>query len=155
MVISSIKYIPLDVSHIDHLLVHPTLSVIYLLPFTLPLTKLAQKKYEMIEFLGSIKENNNSDWSKSVAKIAWNNNPSTIDIRNMNLSQDIMGKGISLTDEEVDNLVDLLLSEDYGTINAISEALEKKKKRFTIQNNNDDTIELKNKDDGVLKIIID
>ena len=31
-------------------------------------------KYEMIEFLGSIKENNNSDWSKSVAKIAWNNN---------------------------------------------------------------------------------
>ena len=66
-------------------------------------------KYEMIEFLGSIKENSNSDWSKSVAKIAWNNNPSTIDIRNMNLSQDIMGKGISLTDEEVDNLVDLLL----------------------------------------------
>ena len=43
-------------------------------------------KYEMIEFLGSIKENNNSDWSKSVAKIAWNNNPSTIDIRNMKIS---------------------------------------------------------------------
>ena len=112
-------------------------------------------KYEMIEFLGSIKENSNSDWSKSVAKIAWNNNPSTIDIRNMNLPQDIMGKGISLTDEEVDNLVDLLLSEDYGTIDAISKALEKKKRRFTIQNNNDDIIELKNKDDGVLRIIID
>lgn len=112
-------------------------------------------KYEMIEFLGSVKENSNSDWSKSVARISWNENPSTIDIRNMNLSQEIMGKGISLTDEEVDNLVDLLLSEDYGTIDAISEALEKKKKRFTVQNKEDEFIELKNKDDGVLRIVID
>lgn len=112
-------------------------------------------KYEMIEFLGSVKENNNSDWSKSVARISWNENPSTIDIRNMNLSQEIMGKGISLTDEEVDNLVDLLLSEDYGTIDAITEALDRKKNRFTIKNNNDDLIELKNEKDGVLRIIID
>ena len=33
----SIKYIPLVVSRIDHLLVHPAFSVIYLLPSTLPL----------------------------------------------------------------------------------------------------------------------
>lgn len=112
-------------------------------------------KYEMIEFLGSVKENSNSDWSKSVARISWNDKPSTIDIRNMNLSQEIMGKGISLTDEEVDNLVDLLLSEDYGTVEALTEALEKKKNRFTIQSNEDDLIELKNKDDGVLRIIIE
>jgi len=108
--------------------------------------------YEMIELLGSIKESPSSDWSKSVARISWNGNPSTIDIRNMNLPQEIMGKGISLTDEEADSLVDLLLSEDYGTIDAIEEALNKKKKRFTI---NDECNNISTKTENVLRIDID
>lgn len=108
--------------------------------------------YEMIELLGSVKESPSSDWSKSVARISWNGNPSTIDIRNMNLSQEIMGKGISLTDEEADALVDLLLSEDYGSINAIEDALNKKKKRFTID---DEFNNISTKSENVLRIDID
>lgn len=108
--------------------------------------------YEMIELLGSIKESPSSDWSKSVARISWNGNPSTIDIRNMNLSQEIMGKGISLTDEEADKLVDLLLSEDYGTVEMLEEALNKKKNRFTI---NDGSNNISTKTENVLRIDID
>ena len=108
--------------------------------------------YEMIELIGSIKESPSSDWSKSVARISWNGNPSTVDIRNMNIDQEIMGKGISLTDEEVDNLVDLLLSEDYGSIDVIEEALNKKKSRFTI---NKETNNISTKTENVLRIDID
>lgn len=86
--------------------------------------------YEVIEFLGSVKESPSSDWSKSVARISWNDNQPSIDIRNMNISKEIMGKGISLSDEEADALVDLLLNEDYGSISALQNALEKRQKRF-------------------------
>lgn len=108
--------------------------------------------YEMIEFLGSIKESPSSDWSKSVARISWNGNPSTIDIRNMNLGKDIMGKGISLSDEEADSLVDLLLSEDYGSIEMIESALNKKKCRFTYS---DDDSNICIRTDNILKIDIE
>lgn len=86
--------------------------------------------YELIEFLGSLNEK--EGWSKSVVRIAWGENPVTIDIRNMNLIAERMGKGISLSDEEADRLVDILLEKDYGSMEALEKALCKKRKRFTI-----------------------
>ena len=47
----------------------------------------------------------------------------------MNISKEIMGKGISLSDEETDALVDLLLDEEYGTVDALEKALNKRKSR--------------------------
>lgn len=86
--------------------------------------------YEVIEYLGQI--DNKEGWCKSVARIAWGENPVTIDIRHMNITGNKMGKGISLTDEEADNVVDILLSNDYGSIEVLEKALLKKKKRFMI-----------------------
>lgn len=86
--------------------------------------------YELIEFLGSLNEK--EGWSKSVVRIAWGENPVTIDVRNMNIMAERMGKGISLSDEEADRLVDILLEKDYGSMEALEKALVKKKKRFTI-----------------------
>lgn len=84
-------------------------------------------KYELKEFIGPIKENSENDWVKGVARIKWGDNPTTLDIRNMNLSKSLFNKGISLSDEEADNLVDILLDEGYGSIESIMEAIEKRK----------------------------
>lgn len=86
--------------------------------------------FELIELLGSLNEK--EGWSKSVVRIAWGENPVTIDVRNMNLTSKRMGKGISLSDEEADRLVDILLEKDYGSMEALEKALIKKRKRFTI-----------------------
>ena len=93
--------------------------------------------YEVIEFMGSVKESPSSDWSKSIARISWNEKEPTVDIRNMNMSKEIMGKGISLSDEETDALVDLLLDEEYGSIDALENALNKRKSRFDYSENDD------------------
>ena len=95
--------------------------------------------YEIEEVICSLNENNG--WSKSVAKISWNNNPYTIDIRNMNLDMNIIGKGISLKDEEVDTLVEVLVERGYGNLDELIESINKRKRIYsyddgeTIQNN--------------------
>lgn len=94
-------------------------------------------KFEIEEFIAPITENTKHDWIKGVAKISWNDNPSKLDIRNMNLAQNRMGSGISLSDEEVDKLVDILLENDYGSLESIEKALKKKKSRFTISQDAD------------------
>lgn len=87
---------------------------------------------EIHEFIGVLKESDKHDWCKAVVRISWNNNPTTLDIRNINLSQNKAGKGISLTDEEADRLVEILLDNDYGSLDALTRAIERKKSRFTV-----------------------
>ena len=94
-------------------------------------------KFKIEEFIAPITENQKHDWIKGVAKISWNDNPPKLDIRNMNLAHNRMGAGISLTDEEVDKLVDILLENDYGSLESIEKALKKKKSRFTISQDAD------------------
>lgn len=94
-------------------------------------------KFEIREFIGTLKESDQHDWCKSVARIEWNGNPISLDIRNLNLSDHRAGKGISLTDEEVDKLITLLLENDYGSLELLEKAIAKKRNRFTIGQNND------------------
>lgn len=88
--------------------------------------------YEIEEFVGSLKESDKHDWVKAVAKISWNGNPATNDIRNINPADNRIGKGISLSNEETDTLVDILLEKDYGSLEVLEEAVKRKKARFTI-----------------------
>ena len=89
--------------------------------------------YNIDAYLGALKESDTHDWTKSVLRISWNENPTTLDIRNVNMSQRRIGKGISLNNEEADRLVDLLLDCDYGSIGALESALKRKKEFFEIQ----------------------
>ena len=97
--------------------------------------------YNIDAYLGSLKESDTHDWTKSVLRISWGDNPTTLDIRNVNMSQKRIGKGISLNNEEADKLVDLLLDCDYGTLGALEEAIKRKKEFFSINPHFD-------KDDG-------
>jgi hypothetical protein len=89
-------------------------------------------KSEIEEIIGVLKENDHNDWIKAVGRVAWNDNPATVDIRNFNMAKQQPMKGISLSDEEADRLVDILLENDYGSMEAITSAVERKKSRFTV-----------------------
>jgi hypothetical protein len=84
-------------------------------------------KHEVIERIDTLKESNN--YSKEVLRMIWGDNPVTIDIRMVNKTNDFIGKGISLSDEECDKLVDTLLDRGYGSIEKIKEVLVKNMRR--------------------------
>jgi hypothetical protein len=116
-------------------------------------TKSEDFKFEVEEFIGTIKESDKHDWCKAIARISWNEKPATLDIRNMNLAQNKAGKGISLSNEEADNVVDILLDNDYGSLETIEKALKKKKNRFTISQAADSMFD-EDSDDGKYHIDI-
>lgn len=89
-------------------------------------------EFEIEEYLGSVKESDKHDWCKSVVRISWGDNPPTLDIRNMNMRDKRIGKGISFTNEEVDRLVDLLVSNDYGSISELKNAIKKRESIYSV-----------------------
>lgn len=84
-------------------------------------------KSEVIERVATLKEGNS--YSKEVLRMIWGDNPITMDIRMVNKTNDFIGKGISLSDEECDMLVDILLDRGYGSIEKIKETLVKNMRR--------------------------
>ena len=84
-------------------------------------------KSEVIERVATLKEGNS--YSKEVLRMIWGDNPITMDIRMVNKMNDFIGKGISLSDEECDMLVDILLDRGYGSIEKIKEVLVKNMRR--------------------------
>lgn len=85
-------------------------------------------KSEIVEHIDNLKEYN-SNYTKSVLRMIWGDNPITMDIRMVNNDKNFVGKGISLTDEECDKLVDILLDRGYGSIDKIKEVLVKNMRR--------------------------
>lgn len=86
--------------------------------------------YSIEEFIAPLKESDKNDWVKGVARIKWGDNPTTLDIRNINLASNSAYRGISLSDEEADTLVKILLDNGYGTVEEIIDALEHRKSMF-------------------------
>ena len=93
--------------------------------------------YEIDEYLGSVKESDKHDWCKSVVRISWGDNPPTLDIRNINMKDKRIGKGISFTNEETDRLVDLLVNNDYGSIEALKNAIRKRESIYSISDSSE------------------
>ena len=91
-------------------------------------------KYNIEEFIGTIKDSpKNTAWTKAVLRIQWGDNPTTLDIRQVKMDDDVViGKGISMSNEEADRLIKILLDKGYGTIDDLEKALTKKKSFFTV-----------------------
>lgn len=85
-------------------------------------------KSEVVEHIANLKEYN-SNYTKSVVRMIWGDNPITMDIRMVNNDKQFVGKGISLTDDECDMLVDILLDRGYGSIEKVKEVLVKNMRR--------------------------
>lgn len=67
-------------------------------------------KYEIKKQLG-ILSTSRQGWTKEVNVISWNDRPSKIDIREWSPEHDKMSKGLSLTEDEMDTLVDIWVNE--------------------------------------------
>ena len=68
---------------------------------------MADFKYEIIEEIGILSENAKG-WRKELNKISWNGGAPKYDIRDWAPDHEKMGKGVTLTDEEVAALKALL-----------------------------------------------
>ena len=68
---------------------------------------MAYIKYEIKETVGSLSENNKG-WSKELNLISWNDREPKYDIRDWAPEHEKMGKGVTLSTEELKKLRDLL-----------------------------------------------
>ena len=64
-------------------------------------------KYEEVENYGSLSESSKG-WKKEIKLISWNQKEAKYDIREWSPDGEKMGKGVTLSKEEVINLRDLL-----------------------------------------------
>lgn len=72
-------------------------------------------KFDIIEKLGTIGEGSKG-WSKEVNIISWNGRKPKIDIRDWDENNEKMGKGLTLTKEELKTLKGLLNSLDIDEL---------------------------------------
>ncbi len=68
---------------------------------------MAELKYEVTEKLGVLSETGNG-WTKELNLVSWNDREPVYDIRTWNEGHDRMGKGITLSMDEIKTLKDLL-----------------------------------------------
>ena len=68
---------------------------------------MAEFKYEITERIAVLSENGKG-WTKELNKVSWNERPAKFDLREWNHEDKKMGKGTTLTEEEVRNLKEVL-----------------------------------------------
>lgn len=70
---------------------------------------MADIKYEISKSIGVLSENNKG-WKKELNLVSWNDRPAKYDLREWSSEHDKMGKGLTLSQEELVALKDLLNS---------------------------------------------
>ncbi len=68
---------------------------------------MADIKFEIVEEIGVLSEGSNG-WRKELNKISWNDRAPKYDIRDWAPGHEKMGKGVTLTDEELQALYGLI-----------------------------------------------
>ena len=77
---------------------------------------MADIKYDIIKEIGVLSENAKG-WRKELNLISWNGGAAKYDIRDWAPDHENMGKGTTLTEEEMENLKEIL-----GLIETVTEA---------------------------------
>ena len=72
-------------------------------------------KYEIVKELGVIGEGTKG-WTKEVNLVSWNDRPPKFDIRDWNETHEKMGKGVTLSKEEAEKLLDVLKAVDFDEL---------------------------------------
>lgn len=72
---------------------------------------MAELKFEITKTLGVLSENARG-WTKELNMVSWNEREPKYDLREWNPDHTRMGKGITLTEEEVDTLRAILNGEE-------------------------------------------
>lgn len=61
-------------------------------------------EFEIVELGVKIGETSSKGWTLEINKVSFNGNPAKWDIRSWNADHSMMGKGVCLTEEELNNL---------------------------------------------------
>ena len=72
---------------------------------------MAEIKFEIVKELGVIAESTRG-WTKELNLVSWNDNPPKFDIRDWSPDHSRMSKGISMSEEEMQKLVELFNARD-------------------------------------------
>jgi len=72
---------------------------------------MAEIKYEIVENVGTLSESPKG-WTKELNLISWNNREAKYDLRDWAPEHEKMGKGVTLTKEELKELRDILNDMD-------------------------------------------
>ncbi len=72
---------------------------------------MAELKYEITKHLGVLSESSRG-WTKELNMVSWNDREPKYDLREWSPDHSRMGKGITLTDEDIESLKDLLNNID-------------------------------------------
>ena len=72
---------------------------------------MAELKFEITKSLGVLSENAKG-WTKELNMVSWNDHEPKYDIREWSPDHSRMGKGVTLTEEEINNLRALLNGEE-------------------------------------------
>lgn len=75
---------------------------------------MAELKYEIVEHIGVIGENARG-WNKELNLVSWNDREAKYDLRDWAPDHSKMGKGVTLTADEVAALKDLLAGLDLDS----------------------------------------
>lgn len=68
---------------------------------------MAEIKFEIVEHLGVLSETDKG-WKKELNLVSWNEREPKYDLRDWNETHEKMGKGITLSKEEAENLMKIL-----------------------------------------------
>lgn len=68
---------------------------------------MAEFKYEIIDRIAVLSERGRG-WTKELNKVSWNNRPAKYDLRDWQHEEGKLGKGTTLSDEEIQNLREVL-----------------------------------------------
>ena len=75
---------------------------------------MAELKFEITEKIGVLSENAKG-WTKELNMVSWNEHEPKYDIREWSPDHSIMGKGVTLTADDLANLKDLLNEMDLDS----------------------------------------
>lgn len=78
---------------------------------------MAELKYEITEKIGSIGDNGKG-WSRELNLVSWNDREPKYDLRDWNPDHSRMGKGLTMTADQLTALRDLLNSLDLDSFDS-------------------------------------
>jgi len=81
---------------------------------------------EIKEDLGIFGESEKSDWTKRLVRTSWFEKDPVLELRQLNDQVEPVkfGKGLAITDEEANNLAELLVENGFGRTDYIQQLLE-------------------------------
>lgn len=75
---------------------------------------MAKFTFEITEKIGVLGTSPITGMTKELNKVSWNNRPAKYDLRDWDEDHEKMSKGITMTEDEIKNLKQLLNSVDIG-----------------------------------------